>query len=75
MPIARSFGRGLLASAGMAAVLLAIGRGDHVGAPLIVVGLMGATAAFFVVLAASREPLLAELVAGVPGLRDRFPRA
>lgn len=75
MPIARSFGRGLLAAAAMAAVLLAIGRGDHVGVPLLVVGLMAAAAAFFAVLMALREPLIAELAAGVPRLRNRFPRA
>ncbi len=67
-PLLRSFGRGLLAAAAMAAVLLAIGRGDDVSTPLLVLGLLVGPAVFVGALLALREPLVAELAAGVPGL-------
>jgi O-antigen/teichoic acid export membrane protein len=73
MPIARSLGRGLVAAAVMAAVLLAFGRGD-VGTPILVTGLFLGTAAFFASLAVLREPVLLELSGAFPGLAARLRR-
>lgn len=74
LPIARSFGRGLLAATAMAVVLLAIGRGD-VSTPLIAVGLLAGTAAFFASLRVLGEPALSDLSGSVSRVvRSRFFR-
>jgi hypothetical protein len=75
MPIASSFGRVCSRLPGWRPCWSRIGRGDHLGVSLIVVGLTVATAAFVTVLQALGEPRLAQVAAGVPGLRNSFPRA
>jgi O-antigen/teichoic acid export membrane protein len=70
MPLVRSLGRGLVAAAAMAAILVAFGRGD-VPVPLMAIGLLVGTAVFLAILLVMREPVPAELSESFPGFVGR----